>query len=212
MPLPLPMVTAIAASMWRAGLRRAGLGVIIAISAYLRPGELLSLKAKQIVAPAPAAGVPCWSLLLFPEEDGRPSKTGHFSTVVLLDNPRFRFIDPVLEALKSRLAPDAALIDMSYPHFARALRQAADRVGVQTLQPAPYSLRHSGASLDMLDARRSIPEIKMRGRWQADGSMVRYVKGGRVAEQWGKLSAGARLTCGRFHDGIGKTFLAQSPL
>ena len=45
-----------------------------------------------------------------------------------------------------------------------------------------YRLRHSGPSAKFLAGRRTISEIKHRGRWSSDSSVRRYQKGGRINE------------------------------
>ena len=51
-----------------------------------------------------------------------------------------------------------------------------------------YLLRHSGASNDAFHKRRTIQEIKRRGRWLSDRSVRRYEKSGRLSEQLASLS------------------------
>ena len=41
---------------------------------------------------------------------------------------------------------------------------------------SPYTLRHSGASNDFLFKRRTVEEIKSRGRWKSDVSVKWYMK------------------------------------
>ena len=51
------------------------------------------------------------------------------------------------------------------------------------LSPHLYSLRHGGASWDLVTARRTLPEIKGRGRWFADTSVRRYTKSARAFKE-----------------------------
>ena len=53
-------------------------------------------------------------------------------------------------------------------------------------------MRHSGPSVDLAMGHRTLQEVKLRGRWKADSSMIRYVKPGRVNEQMQLLDAPAR--------------------
>ncbi len=55
------------------------------------------------------------------------------------------------------------------------------------LQPALYVLRHSAASDDLLAARRSLPEVKDRGRWITDSSLCRYAKRTKLQQQINNL-------------------------
>eukprot|EP00973_Karenia_brevis_P057612 8014226-Karenia_brevis.AAC.1 len=51
-----------------------------------------------------------------------------------------------------------------------------------------YVLRHTGTSADWLAQRRSLQEIKKRGRWVADSSVRRYEKGAKTMMLAHKLS------------------------
>ncbi len=44
------------------------------------------------------------------------------------------------------------------------------------LRPHLYSLRHGGASEDMLSGRRTAEQVQRRGRWAVASSMKRYAK------------------------------------
>ncbi len=59
---------------------------------------------------------------------------------------------------------------------------------LQTLRPVLYSLRHGGASHDMLNRIRPLEEIKKRGRWRSDASLRRYTKGTRVLSELKKVA------------------------
>ena len=52
-----------------------------------------------------------------------------------------------------------------------------------------YSLRHAGASNDIIQKRRSVLEVKLRGRWKSDSSLARYMKPARVLQQANLLPA-----------------------
>ena len=59
--------------------------------------------------------------------------------------------------------------------------------GGRALNPTPYSLRHGGASHDALTNRRSLAEIKKKGRWRTDSSVRRYEKAAVAMKQLSKL-------------------------
>ena len=73
----------------------------------------------------------------------------------------------------------------------------------------PYCLRHSGASMDMLDDRRPVEAVKLHDRWKADSSLPWFMKRGRIASPWWQLPPGRLLICGHLNGVIGKTFIAQ---
>ena len=45
-----------------------------------------------------------------------------------------------------------------------------------------YGLRHCGPSADRAENRRSLVEVKKRGRWAADSYVRRYEKAGRLRQ------------------------------
>ena len=58
---------------------------MLCVGCYLRPGELLSLRRRNLQAPA--AGVNRhWGLLIFPQERAERSKTGASDDSVVVDN------------------------------------------------------------------------------------------------------------------------------
>mgnify|MGYP003334289348 CR=1 FL=1 len=94
-----------------------------------------------------------------------------------------------LEELKRRV-PTGPLVPMSSKDLRRWWEKAAKALQLERSLGIPhlYVLRHSGASADMRQRRRSLDEIKRRGRWRADGSLRRYEKGGRAQERLSALS------------------------
>ena len=171
----------------------------------------MDLTIAQLIPPAEDAGIVHWSLLLFPEEGRKASKTGQFNTSIMVDNPDFPYLSVALRNVKNRLPKNAHLVNLTYLSFAKLFQSALAALQLLVLEAVPYCLRHSGASMDMLAGRRSTPEIKLRGRWKADASMARYAKGGRLAEQWGRLPATVKATCGQLAGEIGKMFTELLP-
>ena len=55
-----------------------------------------------------------------------------------------------------------------------------------------YQLRHGGASADLLERRRSVPEIQARGRWMRPESMRRYAKSGQTQKVLNALPSDVR--------------------
>ena len=58
---------------------------------------------------------------------------------------------------------------------------------VDILQPSLYSLRHGGASADALNGIRSMNDIRLRGRWASDRSLLCYCKESRANAELLKL-------------------------
>ena len=69
-------------------------------------------------------------------------------------------------------------------------------LGLEDRQIARYSLRHAGASNDVLKNLRPVEDIKARGRWKTDSSMRRYTRAAR-AQQFANQLPEPILTYGR---------------
>jgi len=153
--------------------------VLISLSSYLRPNQLLMMKKRHLVRPlAGVSGV--WTCLANAYEGNRPSKAGEFDVSILLDSEWFRWGGALFERLVVG-SPDDPLFGFSYPSFLSCFQAA-----VATLkQPkvVPYQLRHSGPSCARAAGARSQAEIKKRGQWKADRSVARYEKAGRLTSQ-----------------------------
>ena len=70
-------------------------------------------------------------------------------------------------------------------------------MGVTFLKPVLYMGRHSGASLDRLEERLSLAEVRERGRWRCEGSVARYEMRALVQEVFNRMTARARAVCQR---------------
>jgi hypothetical protein len=152
------------------------LWIAVTFVAYLRPGEAMRLRGKNLVAPTAAAGA-CysrWALLLHDTLDARPGKTGLYDESVVFDHECW--IYPALEALKIATAPGQSLWDFSLTELQSAFKHAVAALGLERLRPHLYSLRHGGASEDILVGRRTPEQVQRRGRWAAPSSMKRYAK------------------------------------
>ncbi len=171
--------------------RRAAIACLVGLSAYLRPGELCGLRAKDLVAPAPGYGEAyrCWSLILGASDLGDGTKTGVYDDNVRLDHEELQFIGPFLADLKSRRRPEDCLWDFAQVDLNRWMGQASRDAGVEQLGIVPYALRHSGPSWDVLTGRRHLAEVQRRGRWASPASLARYEKSSKITEQLSHLSA-----------------------
>lgn len=186
-PLPYPALMAMIGAALATKRRRMALALLLCFAGYLRPGELCSLTAAQLVPPAPGARLRHWALLLAPEELGTMSKTGEFDESASLDWDLFRQIEPALHWLKAS-AMQGRLWQMDPAEFRKTFHILAELAGTTVLKAHPYSLRHGGASHDAATRHRSIEGVKKQGRWRADSTVARYNKFARVQFEAGKLS------------------------
>ena len=88
----------------------------------------------------------------------------------------------MLMALKS-LPAGRRVWSFTYPRLAATVAKVAKDLGFDLVV---YQARHSGASADMSSRKRTLAEVKKRGGWKADRSVVRYEKGARLASTWSR--------------------------
>ena len=133
-----------------------------------------------------------WSILLFPEHLGKPSKTMQFGDSVEMDDPRVSFLSPVLATMSSEKDERSAW-SFAYPDYLQAFKRVVGEMGYPN--GVPYQARHSGPSTDLADGTRSLAEAQRRGRWAQARSMARYERRARLAAEWMKLPARTRTMC-----------------
>ena len=190
-PLPLVALHAMMGAAMFANDRIFAIMLLVAYCGYLRPAELLGLRGNQMIPPVKGSMSPSWAILLAPSYQAVPSKTQVFDESVLLDWQIFNEIHKLLGELS--LAGADFVWNMPYASFLQKFHRYAEMSGVHAaLKPHPYSMRHGGASTDRLLDRRSLMQIKHRGRWKADSSVRRYEKHARLLAQTKLLPKGVR--------------------
>ena len=189
-PLPWPFWAGMATTL---GLENPGMAcfTLMCVSGYFRPSELLSMRRCDLVPPA-AGVLTVWSILLFPEEVGRASKTQQFNDSVEMDDERILFLEPVWRAMSKQTDLSAAW-SFTYHEYLEAFKKAAAKLRMPCV--CPYQMRHSGPSIDLADKRRSLDEAQRRGRWAQPRSMMRYERRARLAAEWAKVPEATRKTC-----------------
>ena len=188
LPLPRPAVYAIAGWLISHGQLGMACWVVLAFAAYLRPAEAQGLTRESLVPPAPAAGAgySCWALLMHPLERGVAGKTGHYDDSVLIDQAP---LWPVLAAMRLATPAGASLWNFSLDELTAHFNSACQALRLSSLRPHLYSLRHGGASDDLLTGRRSPLEVQRRGRWAVASSMRRYGKEGSLLDEMARVNA-----------------------
>ncbi|CAK0793905.1 unnamed protein product, partial [Prorocentrum cordatum] len=164
-----------------------GMAVFIRLmfDTYLRPSEACRLAAGSVMRPRPdgALGYGHWALIVSDACLDRPGKTGEMGESVIVDNPT---IWPLLEALVHDKGPADGLWTFAPDEVRSVFRRAAAALGLET-ELTLYSLRHGGASDDLLSLRRTRTEVKDRGRWRTDQSPPRYAKRARMQQRIASL-------------------------
>ena len=190
-PMPWPFWCGVATLLAKKHHLGMGVFVLLSVSGYFRPSELLSVRRCDIFAPSPGV-LEHWSILLFPEHLGKPSKTMQFGDSVEMDDPRVSFLSPVLATMSSEKDERSAW-SFAYPDYLQAFKRVVGEMGYPN--GVPYQARHSGPSTDLADGTRSLAEAQRRGRWAQARSMARYERRARLAAEWMKLPARTRTMC-----------------
>ena len=174
---------AVAVEMVKMGQARMALFVLLSVSTYARPSELLRCVTRCLVRPT-ASALDEWAVLLAPTELPTPTKTGEFDLSVPLDSPYLKpWITVLLEALKSR-HPNSPLWDFEYGEYLSTFKAAANRLQINL---SPYQTRHSGPSIDRAKKLRTLHEVQKRGNWRSNKSVLRYEKAGRLSLSYQNL-------------------------
>ena len=183
-PFPFPVWAGVVWELCRMDQWLMATYVLFMLVTYCRPSELLQARRSQLVPPV-AGATTAWAVLLFPEEAGRRSKTQVFDEGISLLNHIVPWLPKLAEVLAQGQA-DERIFPFDYGTCVASFRRAAAAAGVPGL--VPYQARHSGASIDRAQRHRSILEVKQRGRWRADASLIRYEKSARLARALSRLT------------------------
>ena len=192
MRLPMPRAAVLAIAGYLASTGRAPMAVWVALTfvCYLRPTECQALLGQHIIPPAPAAGAEyqCWGILINDRDLGIPGKTGILDGSVIIDMDDW--LIPCLAALRASRPPGHRLWEFEMPMLRRAFEEAVAVLGLGHISQHIYSLRHGGASDDLLQRRRSIDMVQRRGGWKTATSLRRYAKETRLLAELQKVPAG----------------------
>ena len=177
LPVPLVVLHAILGFLLHRGDTVIALMLLFQFRTYIRPGQCDLLKVKQLIPPAIHAGKAYrhWAINLSPIEDCRPGKTGQFDETILYDTET-PWIHQFFATLTSNRDPESLLWPIPGPTVIIALQDACRALQLEPLAVCRYSLRHGGASEDILSQQRSLLEVKRRGGWRTDSSLKRYGK------------------------------------
>lgn len=187
-PIPLPVWCGIAVYVAEHVSVMMAVGVLLALSAYLRPSELLRLRGESLVPPSSASPNRC--LLMHPSEGAARSKTGTADDSITLDSSYLKWLDPVwgLLHIERRGQP---LFSFDYPELLQALKKAVKYWKCGAV--VPYQWRHSGPSIDRAIQWRPLSEVQKRGRWAKQKSVARYEKAARLGVMWNELDVVTKI-------------------
>ena len=123
---------------------------------------------------------------MFPAERDARSKVLGSDDSMTLSTKIVPWMKTLLETLVEG-PPDELILACDYQDFAKQFSRTRRRLRIKKL--LPYQARHSGASIDLCLRHRTIPEVKNRGRWASDKSMLRYNKAATLAQSLKQFDA-----------------------
>jgi hypothetical protein len=195
LPLPWPVICGWAAAMCGLGRVDMALALILATGAYMRPGEVLTLRGRSVISPMTggAGTMASWSLTALDFVLGRSSKVGSFNDSIVLDHPKRQWLGIWLGRLAKQVGPHVLLFGFSYQAWATTAKAAAELVGLLVFNATLYMVvRHPGPSIDVAEKTRTLAEVKTSDRWASDTSVCLYEKQNQLTKQWNMLSAKAQ--------------------
>ncbi|CAK0853814.1 unnamed protein product [Prorocentrum cordatum] len=183
LPPPCPTICGLAVGLHLLDHTDMAVAALVALSAYLRPGELRGLRVRDVVPPALGYGPECqkWSLILGPTDgQGDPTKMGVHDDSVTMDHENLQFLGHFFELHRRGKAPDEPLWSFTQAELGAMIAKALKVCNLEGLGIVPYSLRHAGPSWDVITGRRSQRGVQRRGRWASISSLIRYEKSSKV--------------------------------
>ena len=180
LPEAWPIWCAIINGLVMAGRFDMALFICLMWSTYARPIQLMALEPEYLYPPSRVATF--WTVQLNPEVEGVPSKAKEFDVTIELDHDWWPRLAPMLDVLRG-LPRGRRVWEFGYPKLAATVQKVARGLGFDLVV---CQARHSGASSDMATRKRTLPEVKKRGDWKADRSVVRYEKGARLSSAWAR--------------------------
>ena len=170
-PFPFELAMGTAYQLFRRGKVAMAVGMILQFDAYLRVGELIALRKRQIIFHAHPTNNEYGTLIL------PATKAGENQSVTF----RGRFLHALLRRLTAQLQNDDRLFAFSEDTFRRQITITLKILKCYFFTVSSHGLRHGGSTYD---AERGIPfeQIKIRGRWRRDQTVFHYLQQGVVAE------------------------------
>ena len=196
--LPLPRMIAAGMAMifcaW--GKRLMSLKLMVDHDTYLRPGESIDLKGRDIVPPVRNGGKQYrwFAIVVRDSQDHKPDKTGVFDNSVPLNSVGREYLGQLLwERVLVLNGKDEKVYPFDAAEFRKNFQEAGQLLGFKNLHP--YQSRHGGASEDLNSGERDHLAVKVRGRWHTDQSVRRYGKVGKIQKMMTDLSPERMAFC-----------------
>lgn len=176
-PLPISqcILEAVCGQLLHRNKVSVALAICVAFSGYLRAMELLNLRRADVLFPQDPRQVSSGS---GEEDEGliiSVSKTGTNQFVVISDRSLLQGLD--IYCSTSRLSADDYLFPFTYTQFHTEFRLALSSIGLKPDQFTLHSIRHGGATSDLLKGV-TFEDIQQKGRWVSAKSCKRYLNAG----------------------------------
>jgi integrase len=210
--LPRLIMFGLAMDLLARGRRAMALMTVLAFACYLRPGEALDLKGKNVVAPVLQAGKQFkWVTIVVREAEGKkPDKTGVYDNSIPIDKVQLQWLGRELLNVKKGLnSTEDLLFTFTMEEFRVEFARSGKKLNLEVLHP--YQLRHGGATDDLSSRCRDHNGVKSRGRWRTDSSVRRYAKIGKVQELLTRLGPQQISYCKWAETSLVKCFQGQVP-
>ncbi|CAK0901265.1 unnamed protein product [Prorocentrum cordatum] len=182
-PLAFSIWAAIIWELCRANFWNMGVYALFMLVTYMRPSEPLKLLKEDLLAPAHGLSA-SWICFAFRQERGVASKTYATDESIDLSCKWVPYLSSAVAALRVG-GPKSKFFNFTHSSYTHQFKIACKKLG---LTAAPYQARHSGASIDAAMKYRTRAEIKSRGRWKADKSVLRYDSKAKIVESVDKLT------------------------
>ena len=196
LPLPRMIAAGMAMILCAWGKRLMSLKLMVDHDTYLRPGESIDLKGRDIVPPVRNGGKQYrWSAIVVRDsQDHKPGKTGVFDNSVPLNSVGREYLGQLLWVRVLVLnGKDEKVYPFDATEFRKNFQEAGQLLGFKNLHP--YQSRHGGASEDLNSGERDHLAVKVRGRWHTDQSVRRYGKVGKIQKMMTDLSPERMAFC-----------------
>ena len=170
---------------------------------YMRPGEPLTIRRRDLRRPLPGINRH-WHVILFQKRSAR-SKVLAANDSVEVWAPWADWITKACESLADG-PQEGRIFPFSYPQYTVPLQRVSERLGVTVV---PYQARHSGPSIASALHLRTRPEMRARGRWASEKSVMRYERPARLTESYLEMSEARRAHCARAKELFGQLIAGQ---
>ena len=143
------------------GKKLMSLKLMVDHDTYLRPGESIELRGRDIVPPVRSAGRQYrWhSVIVRDSQDLKPDKVGIFDNSVPLNSPGREYLGPLMMARVSKLNnKDDFIYPFSAAEYRKCFQSVGELLNIKSLHP--YQTRHGGASEDLNSGERDAQAVK----------------------------------------------------